>query len=144
MLPNVGWLEDLSKPMIGRVWGAFFGIGHTMEVVICTDPHFYFSFGGTPLASDAAPHLDLRLRVWNTGGPDVIVVAWQMPQLTETYSITGYPAGDVVLERSGKVIAINMVMRPKVQPLAIKPGDSLKLILHLSNGVPKHFNTKVT
>jgi hypothetical protein len=35
----MGWLEDLTKPLIGRVWQAFFGFGYEMKVVICERPH---------------------------------------------------------------------------------------------------------
>jgi len=39
MLPIMGWLEDLTKPMVGRVWQAFFGFGYEMKVTICERPH---------------------------------------------------------------------------------------------------------
>jgi hypothetical protein len=102
ILALVSWLEDRTKPMIGRVWQAFLGIGHTMELRICTDPHAYAAWvgrGQTVQIDKVAPHVDLRLRVWNKRGPDVTIIAWQMPDLTETYTITGYPKEDLVLER---------------------------------------------
>ncbi len=142
----MGWLEDLTRPMIGRVWQAFLGIGHTMEVRICTDPHVYVAWVGRGEAahiSNVDLHLDLKLRVWNKGGPDVTIIAWQMPDLTETYTITGYPKEDLVLEKSGKVITIKMRMNPKKQPLTVKAGDSIKMTLHLSNGIKKHFKATV-
>ena len=144
----MGWLEDLTKPMIGRVWQAFWGIGHTMEVRICTAPHVYVAWvgpgGGQTSPDKVAPHLDLKLRVWNKGGPDVTIIAWQMPDLKDTYTITGYPTSDQILERSGKVVKIEMRMTPKKQPLSVKAGDSLKMTLHLSNGIKKHFTATVT
>src|SRR5207237_3990170 len=95
---EVGWLEDLTKAIIGRVWQAFLGIGHTMEVRICTSPHAFAVWVGrgeaAPPIPTVAPHLDLKLRVWNKGGPDVTIIAWQMPDLTETYTISGFKAGE--------------------------------------------------
>jgi hypothetical protein len=143
----MSWLEYLTKPIIGRVWQAFLGIGHTMDVRICTDPHVYVAWVGSTgersTMDKIAPHLDLKLRVWSKGGPDVTIIAWQMPALMETYTITGYPSGHQVLEKSGKVVTIEMRMTPKNQPLTIKPGDSIKMTLHLSNGIEKHFKATV-
>lgn len=144
----MGWLEDLTKPIIGRVWQAFLGIGHTMDVNVCTSPRVFAAWvgAGAPVYTPptVAPHLDLKLRVWNKGGPDVTIIAWQMPDLTETFTVTGYPAGHQVLEKSGKVVSIEMRMDPKKQPLTVKAGDPIKLTLHLSNGIKKHFKTTVT
>jgi hypothetical protein len=138
----MGWLEDVTKPIFGRVWQAFLGIGHTMEVRICTDPHFYAAVGSSHVVSEVASHLDLKLRVWNKGGPDVTIVDWHTRN-KENYTITGYPTGDLVLEKSGKVVTIDMYMYPKAEPLTVKVGDSLKLTLDLSNGINKHLKTKV-
>ena len=145
----MSWLEYITKPMIGRVWQAFFGIGHTMDVHICTSPHVFVAwvdrYGSMNMPDPVPPHLDLKLRVWNKGGPDVTIIAWQMPDLTETYTITGFKAGDhQVLEKSGKVVTIEMRMDPKKQPLSIKAGDPIRLTLHLSNGIQKHFKATVT
>src|SRR5258708_4533790 len=144
----MGWLEDLTKPIIGRVWQAFLGIGHTMDVSICTDPHVYVAWvgrgEGQTSPDKVALHLDLKLRVWNKGGPDVTIIAWQMPDLMETYTITGYPTGHQVLEKSGKVVTIEMRMTPKNQPLGIKAGDSIKMPLHISTCIKKHFKGTVT
>ncbi len=142
----MSWLEDLTKPIIGRLWQAFFGIGHTMDVHICTSPHVFVGWvgqGGSVQIPQVPPHLDLKLRVWNKGGPDVNIIAWQMPDLTETYSISGAPKGDQVLEKSGKVITIEMQMHPKKQPLTVKAGDTVRMTLHLSNDIKKHFKTTV-
>jgi hypothetical protein len=142
----MGWLEDLTKPIMGRVWQAFFGIGHTIDVHVCTSPHavaVWVGRGEPVNIPKVAPHLDLKLRVWNKGGPDVTIIAWQMPDLTEMFTVTGYHAGDV-LEKSGKVVTIEMRMTPKKQPLSVKAGDHVHMTLHLSNGIKKHFTTTVT
>ena len=86
----------------------------------------------------------MDFRIWNTGGPDVTIVTWEMPELTGTYTATGYPTGDLVLEKSGKVVTVKWRMEPKVQPLKVKPEDPLTLTRVLSNGIKKHFKTKVT
>jgi hypothetical protein len=142
------WLDRAFDAMFGRVWQAFFGFGHTMEVRICTDPHVYVAWvgvtGSVSSVDKVSPHLDLKLRVWNKGGPDVTIIAWQMPELTETYTISGFKAGNQVLEKSGRVVTIEMRLNPKKQPLSVKVGDTLTLTLHLSNGITKHFKAKVT
>jgi hypothetical protein len=49
-----------------------------------------------------------------------------------------------VLEKAGTLVTIEMRMTPKNQPLGIKAGDSIKMTLHLSNGIKKHFKATVT
>jgi copper(I)-binding protein len=47
-----------------------------------------------------------------------------------------------VLERSGKPVTINLVMRFKKVPF--KVGDTFALTLRLNNGIQKRIKTKVT
>jgi hypothetical protein len=141
MLPNVGWLEDLTKPMIGRIWLAFLGLGHTMDVRLCTDPDFYARRGDTLIASGrVAPHLHIKLRVWNKGAPDVTIISWQ-PRVEENYTVDEHPPGPLVLESSGKPVTIDLVMRFTKMPF--KVGDDFVMTLVLNNDVPKHFKTRV-
>jgi len=139
--PGVSWLEDLTKPMISRVWLAFLGLGHTMEVRLCTKPDYFAGRANAPIITGrVAPHLHVKLRVWNKGAPDVTIISWQ-PTVEENYSVDEQPTGPLVLESSGKPVAIDMVMRFKKMPF--KVGETFVMTVHLNNGVPKHFKTKV-
>jgi hypothetical protein len=128
--------------MIGRVWLAFLGLGHTMDVRICTKPDFYAEDVGAPIITGRVhPHLHVKLRVWNKGSPDVTIISW-VPKVEENYAVDKPPTGPWVLEGSGKPVTIDLVMRFKKMPF--KVGDTFVMTLNLNNGIPKHFKTKVT
>jgi hypothetical protein len=141
---GMGWLEDLTHPIIGRVWMAFLGYGHVFEVAICTDEHLeVLAFSGDdPIQEgDSPPHLDLLRRVWNKGGPDVSIVSW-ITNVKEAYSVSGTPLTGI-LQKTGQPLKFQMRMEPKKQPLEFKLGDLFELTLNLSNGIPKRFRTRV-
>ncbi len=138
----MGWLEDLTKPMVGRVWQAFAGFGHTMDAHICTSPHVFVAIGPTIVSpTEVAPHLHVDLRVWSRGGPDRTIISWQ-PKVAENCSVDKQPTGPLVLERSGKPVTIDLILRFEKMPF--KVGDTFAMTLQLNNGVPKHVRTKVT
>lgn len=129
--------------MFGRVWQAFFGFGYAMTVRICTDPHFYVSYGTTQLIGKVAPHLDIELRVWNKGGPSRSVVSYET-SVKEAYAKEAEPTGPLVLDKSGKPLKLDWRLVPKKQPLEFKLGDAFEVTLNLNNGTPKRFRAKVT
>jgi len=129
--------------MFGRVWQAFFGYGHAMTARICTDPHFYVSYGTTQVIGKVAPHLDIELRVWNRGGPSRTIVSYET-NVTETYTKSKEPTGPLVLDKAGNPLKLEWRLVPKKQPLEFKPGDTFIVTLNLNNGTPKYFKAKVT
>lgn len=137
----MSWWEDLTRPVFGRVWQAFFGFGHNMEVWICTDPHFYAAVGNQIVAPNVPPHLHVRLRLWSKGGADVSIVSWET-NVTKSYT-GSQPIGPFTLEKSGKPLTLEWELHPKAQPLEFKPGDSFEVKVNLSNGIPKRFKAAV-
>ncbi len=83
----------------------------------------------------------MDLRVWSRGGPDRTIISWQ-PKVAENCSVDKQPTGPLVLERSGKPVTIDLILRFEKMPF--KVGDTFAMTLQLNNGVPKHVRTKVT
>jgi len=129
----------------GRLAEGFFRVGDGGFVRPCTRSHVVVSWGGARVV--AAPlHLDVRLRVWSTGGHRNTILELGGTRMREDMTLEGVSRSrSYVLDPSGAPLDIEFQLWPipRSAPLPYAVGDQVPFDLRTSRGWTKKVELRV-